>query len=174
MPGWKTFCMRQRHPHVLKKIHPNIKDVAGLLSSEDELLDVGCYHGYMYRELGHEKYTGMDLFQENVDEAKRLNPGVKFMQGDLFDLSGKWEVVLCSRVLMHVPKFEEAIEILRACCRKHLVVFIPIGKDELAVETVEGEQVYFRTFPIARVLATGGKVIEHAPYSTVIYGPNLP
>ena len=167
--------MGQSNPSVQKKIRENIADIKPLIAPEDEVLDVGCFHGHMYDWLGHSKYTGIDLFQEHVNEARVLHPGVNIYQADLFDLTGKWDVVICSRVLMHIPHFEQAIEKLRSCCRKHLAVFIPIGPDSCdAQELGNGERLYFRSFPIERVAATGGKIIKHPQYSTVIYGPNLP
>ena len=38
----------------------------------------------------------------------------------------------------------------------------------------EGLRDFFTYRDLGIAEATGGKVIEHAPYSTVIYGPNLP
>ena len=175
MPGWKTPGMGQSNPGKLKKILGNIEDMKRLVLPEDTVLDVGCYHGHLSEHLGYAKYAGMDLYEENVAQARETHPGFEFFQGDLFDLTGKWDVVICSRVLMHIPHFEIAVERLRSCCRKALIVLIPIGQDECSSVDVPGGKVYFRIYPRERVVATGPQqIIKHAPYCTVIYGPNLP
>ena len=172
MPGWRTHAMCQSNPHFLKKIYKNIDDLKEFLGPDDELLDVGCGQGHLSHHLKHPKYTGIDLFPENISEARRLHEGVKFEVGDLFDLKGQWDVIFCSRVLIHVPDFEVAIKTLRSCVRKYCLVTLAMGVD-LCEKGKDGE--YFRTFSEATVRATGPIAIRpHAPYATVIYGPLLP
>jgi SAM-dependent methyltransferase len=172
MPGWKSTAMFQSNPHFLKKIYKNIDDLKEFLKPDDELLDVGCGHGHLCPRLGHEKYTGIDLFPENISEAKRLHPAGKFEVGDLFELKGQWDVVFCSRVLIHIPNFEQAVKTLRACAKKYCLVTLPIGGD---VCDLGRDGAYFRTFSEATIGATNPiEIRAHDLYSTIIYGPLLP
>lgn len=172
MPGWNTMAMHQRNPHFLKKIHKNLDDLKEFLKPEDELLDVGCCEGHLFHHLKHEKYTGIDLFPENIAEARRNHPTGRFEVCNLFDLKGQWDVVFCSRVLIHVPDFELAVKTLRSCTRKHCLVTLAMGIDRCERD-VEG--CYFRTFSKETVYKTGPLEIRpHPQYATVIYGPLLP
>ena len=173
MPGWKTPAMGQIKPSKLIKISKNMDDLMEFLSPEDELLDAGCFKGHLYEALHHQRYTGIDLFYDNIKEARQNFPGVRFEQKDLFDLKGKWDVVFCCRVLMHIPRFRDAISILRRCARKKLIVVLPIGDDAMLLEDVEGGRVYFRTFSEGMIQDTGGTVRLRHPYSTAIYDPLL-
>jgi 2-polyprenyl-3-methyl-5-hydroxy-6-metoxy-1,4-benzoquinol methylase len=175
MQGWKTPMMGQQNPHQLKKIRPNIEDLKSVLLPEDELVDVGCYQGHLYRELKHQKYTGIDLFEDNLNVARFEHPGASFLAGDLFSLEGLWDVVFCCRVLVHIPDFDKAVERLRSCARKHCAIVIPMGEDKTEKERIKGQTVYFRTFSEETVKSAGAcEIRHHQPYSTVIYGPRLP
>lgn len=59
----------------------NLGHLREVLKAEDELLDVGCYHGHLYDYLGHEKYTGIDLFQDHIDKARELHRGSSSSKG---------------------------------------------------------------------------------------------
>ena len=171
MPGWRSTAMCQRNPHFLKKIYKNIEDLKDFLGPDDELLDVGCGQGHLSHHLKHPKYSGIDLFPENIAEARSRHDG-KFEVGNLFDLKGQWDVIFCSRVLIHVPNFELAVKTLRSCARKYCLVTLPLGIDSCELEK---DGPYFRTFSRATIDATGPiEVREHTQYSTVIYGPLLP
>lgn len=173
MPGWNTVLLSQDHPHNLKKILWNIEELKKLLKSEDSLIDVGCCEGHLHGHLRHPNYLGIDLFERNVERARTLHPGVEFKQQDLFSLEGQWDIVWCCRVLMHLPKFEEAVEKLRSCSRKHCLISIPIGQDLCAAEMVgEDGTRYYRSFSKQRVLDTNPSRIvpaKNGPYATVIY-----
>src|SRR5690242_1117348 len=99
MPGWKTTAMKQSQDEESflskNKIEDNLKNLRERLRPEDSLLDVGCFLGHLYQELGHKNYTGVDIYPEHIASAQRLNPGVKFIASDLHDLEGKWDVVWC-------------------------------------------------------------------------------
>ena len=167
--------MAQSNPRSSKKLKDPLAAIKERILPQDSILDVGCYHGFMYEWLGHPKdYLGIDLFQENVDTARSNFPLGEFLQGDLFNLDVKRDFVICCRVLMHVPDFEVAIKRLRACANRKLAVVIPISQEWMSVEENALGKVYFRTFAKQRVLDTGGEIIESSGYSAVFYDPLLP
>jgi 2-polyprenyl-3-methyl-5-hydroxy-6-metoxy-1,4-benzoquinol methylase len=171
--NWKNRHMGQRNPSFLKKIRPNIEDIKKLRQSGESLIDVGCGHGYLYPELG-DPYLGVDLFPENIAEARLLH-GDRFKTSDLLDLEGQWDFVLCCRVLHHIPMLEQAVEKLRGLTRRLCVLVLPIGEESVAIEEYEGEEIYFQTFSEARMKSIGDcLILNHHQFSTVVYGPRLP
>ena len=166
---WITPFTGQRNPGFLKKIRENIADLKVLLRPEETVIDVGCGHGYLYRALGHPHYLGVDLYEENLTEA-RLLFGDRFVRRDLFDLEGLWDVVICSRVVMHLNDFGTAIKKLIACARRLCVLFVPLAEaDSVTTENVKGNRVHFRTFSRATLAGFGlCRIFEHQPYATVV------
>lgn len=171
LSDWKDTFMDQKNPEALGKIWGSVTDIRTILIPDDEIADIGCCHGHMWKALGKPKnYTGFDFSQVNIDTARGLWPTVRFEVGNLFEMTGSWDVVICSRVLMHLPDFELAVERLKGMARRKLVIVIPLGQDKVMVEDAgKGRHTYFRTFKESRVLATGGKITKHGRYSTVIY-----
>src|SRR5688572_27460689 len=118
MPGWKTPATGQITAHEgwlngrRVDIRSNFEHMRAHLKPEDSILDVGCYGGYLKDYFGWSNYTGIDAFREHVDLARRWHPQGErcFRIGDLFDLEEKMaDVVICSRVLIHLPRFDEAV-----------------------------------------------------------------
>lgn len=166
-------AMYQRRPNELDKIAPSIRDLKGILSPEDTLLDAGCCEGHLYEYLGHDKYTGIDIVPENIAAAKERLPNVRFEVWNVLELKEVWDVVFCSRVLMHLPNYEENVEMLRKIAKKKLVVVIPQRGSYTSIETnklgVRGT-VMFRSFSGAELGPSNPeKVIKHEKFSTVIY-----
>ena len=165
--------MTQNNGHVLKKVLKNIEHLKTVLRPEDSLLDVGCCEGHIYKRLGHANYQGIDLLESNVEKARVNFPGVDFKQANLFELEGKWDVIFCCRVLMHIPRFEEAIARLKSCARRYVVIAIPIGGAELIEVQEIGKPkeswCYFRIFTEDMVRLGKCEVIRSKKYSTVIY-----
>ena len=172
MEDWKEAYCGQSNPHNLKKISANLDDFRKILKPEHTFLDVGCHMGHVYDYLGRpEKYKGIDLSAALVKQARHDYPGADFEAKNLYGLEGSWDVILCCRVLMHLPDFEGAVEKLKSCARKYLVLVIPIGADAVNVENDRTtKKSYFRTFSRQTILKTGAtEIIKHEPYSTIIY-----
>ena len=170
MDDWQDTFMDQINPQAMGKIWANVVDIKAELLPEEEMVDIGCCKGHMYEALNHSKYTGIDFSPDNIAAARGEYPEAKFEVGNLFELTGSWDFVLCCRVLMHLPDFEVAIERLKNLARRKLVVVIPIGpKGNVSIEQYKYKKTYFQTFSINRVLDTGGRIIRHPKYSTVVY-----
>lgn len=74
------------------------------------ICDVGCGPGQIARylhDLGAES-CGIDLSAQMIEEAKKLNPGISFKQGDMLALSGISEASFGGAAafysLIHVPR----------------------------------------------------------------------
>ena len=161
--------MYQRSPHSTKKIQGNLDYLRSVLREGDSLLDAGCCEGHLYDNLGHENYTGVDAVQANIDVAKRRQPEADFRCANIFDLEGKWDIVFCCRVLMHLQDYAGNVEKLRRLTAHKLLVCVPIQHDTLEVED---SGVEYRRYSRETIFATNPEaVFKHGQYSTVVYGP---
>lgn len=171
MPGWKTPEMGQSQDSggfaSKSKIDDCINELKKRLRPEDSLLDVGCFIGHLYGELGHENYTGADIFPENIEKAKQLRPGGNFICSDLHDLEGQWDVVWCSRVLIHNPDFQKAVRKLLSLAKRYLILVVAVNAND-KVE-MHGS-VYFRHFSEETLRSIGEcEIIPGKRYATVVY-----
>jgi len=169
---WRTTMMLQSNPQNLGKIEPNIGHLTDLLKPEDSLVDVGCGDGHLYDYLAnagfHNSYPGIDRDEQSIARAKARNQTVDYRVGELKDLRGSWDVVFCSRVLIHIPDLEENIRILRSCARKYCVLVLAVGGDR--TEWSERFNSYFRWVSHETLKSLGDyEIKKHSPYCTVIY-----
>jgi 2-polyprenyl-3-methyl-5-hydroxy-6-metoxy-1,4-benzoquinol methylase len=160
--------MRQANPGKLVKLRKNIADIKGLISEGDSVLDVGCGQGRLCLELFPKggPYTGVDINEEEIEIAKAGLPEVDFRVMDLYDLKGEWDVVICSRVLIHLPDFKGAMKVLLDCAKKYVVLIVGISIDRAEDEG----GVHFRTFSGRTLESVGAcEIRKYEPYATVIY-----
>ena len=170
-----------------REIYPCLRNIL-LAHNAKSILDVGCNAGYTYDWLVDNldrmvRYTGLDIHDTMVDEAQALHPPeVPFYTYDLYDLKDdmkhRADVVFCSRVLIHLPDFREAIEALYAACNKALVVTIKLGDFDRVVKykvidrdtrKATGEFFYLRTISYKTLdsLGMGYRVHSTGEYTTV-------
>lgn len=176
MADWRDKFYGQHYAKKTKKIDPNIAECKAILHEDYSLLDVGCNIGSLYESLGHKNYEGIDLDPKAIEEARRRFPEGRFSVGDLYDIDGEWDVVLVSRVLMHVAPLDLAMKKLMESAKKYLVLFVPIAEEdscELHGHDRGEEKLYsyFRRFS-EKTLSDFGRcsITRREPYSTVIYG----
>ncbi len=105
------------------------------LLPKGKILEIGSGGGRDAKELIHNGYgyTGTDISQGLLKEAKKANPGVIFLHQSVYDLDfpddtfdGFW----ASAVLLHIPKtrINEALQRLHDVVREGGVGFISIKK----------------------------------------------
>ena len=173
MSDWREKFYGQHNANNLGKIARNIDDCRVLLGDRS-LLDVGCNIGAVYEDLRHKNYLGIDIDPKVIEEARKRFPGVEFKVLDLFELEGSWDIVLVSRVLMHVP-LDEAMKRLLKSAKKYLILFVPIADEdccEIHGHNVDGETVhsYYRRFSEKTLRSFGDcSITKREPYSTVVY-----
>lgn len=116
-------------------IRKNLDDLKGVvqeLEAPVSVLDVGCHGGYVFDFLKSLPitYTGMDIRPELIKEAARLHSAYKnavFKKGSVFGLkrstkASEFDLVVCSRVLIHLPRFGDAVRNLLHATKKTLVI----------------------------------------------------
>lgn len=162
--------MRQANPSKLWKLRKNLEDIRELIKDGDTILDVGCGRGVFYEVLGRPAgYCGIDIDAGEIEKAKETWPEAKFELKDLYDIKGRWDVVICSRVLIHHPDFEAAMKVLLGCAKRCCVIVVWVGADSAKDEG----GVWFRTFSETTLRSAGDCriITHHDRYTTVIYGP---
>ncbi len=122
----KTYGPFSRH---LRRL---IKDLIDHLNFTT-VLDVGCGQGSLLEELrakfSHIQPTGIDLSVKAIELARRRLPEGNFQVRDLLrqPLEDRFDLVICSEVLEHLPDDLRAIQNLARMTRKYLVVSAPQG-----------------------------------------------
>lgn len=84
---------------------------AGALAEEGRCVDLGCGPGHVTRYLQERglDVTGIDLSSAMLREARRLNPGIEFQQGDFRDLRTPdyhYAAAVAFYSLIHLPPAE--------------------------------------------------------------------
>jgi len=109
---------------VVSRLLDEVKGPLGLRTA----VDIGCGLGYfsgLLRSMGFE-VTGVDGREQNVEEAQRRNPGVRFSQSDAEDprlrALGKFDLVFCFGLLYHLENPLLAIRHLHAMTGSLLLV----------------------------------------------------
>ena len=95
-------------------------------------LDVGCAEGFVSHHLRQHLpglvTFGVDLDREALARARALHPQVHAAVGDALALpfaSESVDLVVCTEVLEHIPRPEEALAELVRVTRGHLVLSVP-------------------------------------------------
>ena len=146
MDGWETTQMQQINPRKTERIEWALEIVKQELLPEDTILDVGCGQGYIHAYLGQpSKYLGIDISPQEVQIARTNCPGVDFECMSLFHMRGYFDVVLCSRVLMHIAPFDKALRKLYDLSRRRLFIITELAdKDEVEWQTPKGMGWWYR------------------------------
>jgi SAM-dependent methyltransferase len=178
MMDWQTPELRQTHDvqdwcanpqHI--DLQPQLSTLHQVYRPEYSVLDVGCYAGYVYDWLKPKPrhYLGVDILPEAIDAARQLHPGVDFKVGDIFALEDRADLVFCSRVLIHIPYFERAVESLCRAANQWVVLILALGSKD-SCDRIHGDYdtYYFRRFSretVHKVCGQFGKTTID-PYKT--------
>ncbi|MFQ5909719.1 MAG: class I SAM-dependent methyltransferase [Thermoplasmata archaeon] len=91
-------------------------------SEGNSLLDAGCGHGWHDYFLKKDfEIAGVDLNEPILEIARKRNPEVEYVLGDMrdFDLNEEFDVVLSFDALEHLLTYED-LEAALACLLRHL------------------------------------------------------
>jgi SAM-dependent methyltransferase len=149
--------------------------------------DLGCGPGQITRYLharGVEVF-GMDLSAAMIAIARRLSPGINFVQGDLAAIDaadGTWSGIVTFYSLIHLPRSElvPTLRGLRRVLRPGglLLLAFHLGEQNLHLDEWLGYRIqvdvcFFRRAEIEGFLAQAGleieEVVERDPYPEVEY-----
>ena len=206
-PGrpWQVFELTQGH-NVREWIEnparwplPNLEDLRRYALScprPVSILDVGCYGGYLYDYLRAGvfetdedfEYVGIDVDMSSVLAAKEAHgdaSNATFCYGDVLapDLAyfQAFDIVWCSRVLIHIPHFERAFYNLCDMARAAAVIVLRVRDEAQCAKILEtdaqtGKEAVYYTRSVtpqmvedaARLAGVDFKIITRGAYDTVI------
>ena len=149
------------------------------------ICDMGCGPGHVARYLKERgaRVIGIDLSAQMLEQARRLNPGLEFRQGNMLALDVEdevWAGIAAFYSLIHVPR-EEVVVALHELKRVLqpgglLLVAFHLGTTVLHVEEwwdlpVSADFVFFQASEMQAYLQAAGflieDLIERPPYPDV-------
>ncbi|HPQ35737.1 MAG TPA: class I SAM-dependent methyltransferase [Draconibacterium sp.] len=97
------------------------------------VLEIGCGEGLLAREIGERfqnvKYTGFDIEEEIVAQAKSNFPAGNFFVGNVFQvdefIENEFDYVIVSEVLEHIDKPSVALEKISGIKAKQFILSVP-------------------------------------------------
>ncbi|MDQ3816971.1 MAG: class I SAM-dependent methyltransferase [Acidobacteriota bacterium] len=172
----------ERKPFDRKMLDWLAEKVSGL----GVICDMGCGPGQIARYLHSRgvETCGIDLSPAMVAQAKRLNPGISFQQGDMLTLSGvednSFGGIAAFYCIIHIPRqrVADALSELKRVLRPRGVLLITfhIGRETLHRDVFLGKEVsldfnFYETEEMKGYLTSAGFEIEEAierdPYPDV-------
>ncbi len=112
---WRAYFLRAhespRHPGARDFMNADLRQALGrLIPSDARVMEAGCGWGDLIGALPQATRAGIDLLPENVAEARRRYPGVKFEVGDVLRPPSEgtgsggecWDAIVCDRLVHSV------------------------------------------------------------------------
>lgn len=158
---------------------------AALMKDKGLVCDIGCGPGHVARYLFERgvNVCGVDLSQGMIDEARALNPEIKFTQGNMMSLEFEDESLAGLTAfysIIHIPREEvvDALIELKRVLKPDGLLFLAfhIGNEvlhleELWEERINADFVFFQTDEMKNYLTNAGfeivEAIEREPYKDV-------
>jgi SAM-dependent methyltransferase len=149
--------------------------------------DIGCGPGHVGRYLHDQglEVIGIDLSPAMIEQARTLNPGMMFRQGDMTALDvpdGAWAGIVAFYSIIHIPRPEmtAALRELRRVVRPggRLLLAFHVGRETVHRDELWGHEVsidfhFFLAEEIAACLRSAGweveEIVEREPYPEVEY-----
>lgn len=111
------------------------------------LLDVGCLTGHFYKTFKSKiktkiDYHGVDPFPLHINAAKKLwkkDKNVNFKLGwaqNIPFVKKKFDVVICSNVLTHIPEIKTPIREMLRVTKKYLILRTPVHDKSYRIQMV--------------------------------------
>jgi SAM-dependent methyltransferase len=157
---------------------------ADLTRGAGPVLDLGCGPGHVTRHLADRsvEITGIDLSPGMIEEARALNPSVRFEQGSMLELDPAAQLtgIVAFYAIIHIPRERQAemFRHWRDCLLLggHVLVAFHIGDedrhfDELWGEPVDLDFLFFTPADVEGWMTEGGldviDTLERDPYPGV-------
>ena len=96
------------------------------------ILDAGCGEGFTLERFrtAHigEELEGIDVQQQAIDLGKAIHPHLSLIQGSIYHLpyaDGSFDAVICSEVLEHLERPEDALKELCRVTKRYCIISVP-------------------------------------------------
>lgn len=160
---------------------------AAMVRNSGPVCDLGCGPGHVTQYLQERGVNvfGIDLSSRMVEQARQLNPGIEFKQGNMLSLeveNGAWGGIVAFYSLIHIPheKMILALHELKRVLRPNglLLLSFHLGqeimhRDELWGKKVSMDFIFFECHEMEGYLKSAGfeieDLFERPPYEGVEY-----
>ncbi|MBU1110363.1 class I SAM-dependent methyltransferase [Patescibacteria group bacterium] len=98
-----------------------------------EIIDLGCGEGFVINHLKKTRrayqFTGADISQTALEQARTLNPNANFRQLNINDLHSlykeQFDLALCLEVLEHLERPEKVLEEMAKLRCRYFIISVP-------------------------------------------------
>jgi 2-polyprenyl-3-methyl-5-hydroxy-6-metoxy-1,4-benzoquinol methylase len=112
----------------------------------DSILDVGCGEGFTLNRLKEKgigkKLEGVEYSEDAIELGHKTYPDIKIQQGNIYQLpyeNNTFDLVLCTEVLEHLDKPQDALKELVRVSKKYLVISVPNEPLFMLAQLVRGK-----------------------------------
>lgn len=98
----------------------------------ESILDVGAGEGFSLSKLQEEgigkRLEGIEYMDEAIELGKKQYPDIKIKKGDIYKLPYKnnsFDIIICTEVLEHLDRPDEALNELKRVSKKYLLLSVP-------------------------------------------------
>jgi 2-polyprenyl-3-methyl-5-hydroxy-6-metoxy-1,4-benzoquinol methylase len=100
-----------------------------------KILEIGCNRGYLLKVLNDEGYqnlVGIDLSDDDLTQAKKINPNCHLHNVDAFDFlennKSSFDVIIIKAVLEHIPKnsIENLLFLMKGALNDNGIIIIDV------------------------------------------------
>jgi 2-polyprenyl-3-methyl-5-hydroxy-6-metoxy-1,4-benzoquinol methylase len=112
----------------------------------DSILDVGCGEGFTLNRLKEngigKRLEGIEYLQAAIDLGRKTYPDVLIKKGTIYNLPYKtdsFDLVLCTEVLEHLEKPQDALKELVRVSKKYLVISVPNEPFFMLAQLIRGK-----------------------------------
>lgn len=122
---------------VRMEFYAEVAEMVAPLCAQGSVVDIGCGAGNLLQEVVERaapiRAVGVDYTVAGVQRAKRAVPQGEFHASSLYelDLADEFDVVLCTEVLEHLSRPDEAMRVLVRLCAGTGVIVITVPDGEL-------------------------------------------
>jgi 2-polyprenyl-3-methyl-5-hydroxy-6-metoxy-1,4-benzoquinol methylase len=102
------------------------------LTEAESILDLGCGEGFVIRYLRNHnnnlRFEGLDINEEAINIAKKLNPDVNFVICNLYKPQyneNSFDLVMLTEVLEHLEDPEKVMNVIEKISNKHFILSVP-------------------------------------------------
>lgn len=117
---------------LIRRFQGRVTTLLGAQKAPATAVDVGCGEGFLARVLLDRfpglALTGVDASAQAIEHARQRCPEGTFRAATIEALSAakdRYDLVVCSEVLEHLPRPEPALEVLRARCAGLALLTVP-------------------------------------------------
>lgn len=157
------------------------------IQASEPVCDLGCGPGHVARYLHDRRVnvSGIDISQGMVEQAAKLNPGIKFRQGNMLALDvadEAWAGIVAFYSIINIDRTEvvTALKEMNRTLRPGglLLLAFHIGEEDIHMDEWWEKQVsvdfhFYRSEEMEEYMTEAGflieEIIERAPYEEVEY-----